>query len=176
MVLLEGVQVIDLVNEKSYRCKSGRYDPATKSTHPPDGAKMWKGIVDERHYPSGMSSASILSVVLTPFGPCVAHIDSFQSWATIGPVTRFYGTWAERARELARLSGAPILVEEFDGPRIINRLIDVAAEDMAEQEKKDAGWATYLASLAPLDCERKIITRGVSAIKGKGQRRNRRRR
>lgn len=160
--------VINLVDRQAFRCRSGAYDPATKTSHPADGAKMWKGIVTERYYPSGYSSASVLAVVETPFGKCVAHVDSFQSWATVGPVTRFYDTWAERAKELSRASGAPILVEELaPGRGRVYRLIDVAAEDALAAATKKARLDAYFANLPPLPCEAKVVTHGVRVVRGK---------
>jgi hypothetical protein len=161
-------EAINLVERQAYRCRSGAYDPATKMSHPAEGAKMWKGIVAERSYPSGLSSASVLAVVSTPFGQCIAHVDSFQSWATVGPVTRFYGTWADRARDLARATGVPILVEEFEaGIGRVYRLLDVAAEDAAAVQQRKARLEAYFTNLPPLPCEAKVITSGVRVVKGK---------
>jgi hypothetical protein len=132
------MSIIDLVSATAYRCRSGQYDPATGASHPPVGAKMWRGLIGERTYPSGFSSGTAVAAVKTPFGACVAFVQSFQGWCTVHPVPMNRGRLGEFARVCARASKAQILAESsryVAGRGYDAALINVAAEDEAEAQK-----------------------------------------
>lgn len=157
------MRVIDLVAvaATAYRCKSGQYDPATKTSHPAEGAKMWRGIIGERAYPSGYSSGAAVAAVKTPFGTCVAYVQSFQGWCTVHPVPMHRGRLGEFARACARASNVPILAESavyVAGCGYNAELIDVAAEDAA---------AAHQTRARRLLEEWTIRTTGVRVVRGK---------